>query len=453
MRELLPRLLPRSLRGQLMAVIIIALSVVISVGSLVERIAKSDYVAVPNLELLAERAGMVAMLLREAPTRERGTILTAATHAGLDFKIVASKLVEGMPPMTSLRTNIGWLVSWMFPPDRPPPLGGQWLMVDNRAALVFELGDQQALVLYDVPETVLTTDFISPASYYFLALLVLPTLFSLFAVWAITGPLKRISAAVGSAEIDNGQNLFAESGSIEIVGLARALNTMRSRIRAMIDNRTRMLRSVSHDLRTPLTRLRLRAERLGDGLPRQAMLSDIRQIEGLIEETLNYLRSDVSAEDLQRVDLASVLQTVCSEFSDVGFAVTYRGPDRLPGWGKPNALARAITNLCDNGVKFASNVTVTLMATDDAAVIEVTDDGPGIPATVRHQVFEPFFKSDASRPATSAHGFGLGLSIVADIVHGHGGRIELDDNPPTGLIVRLHLPRAPAGEQAWAKAA
>ncbi|MGO4837438.1 ATP-binding protein, partial [Rhizobiaceae sp. 2RAB30] len=262
-----------------------------------------------------------------------------------------------------------------------PPLGGRWLTIDGQPALAFDLGEGVTATLFGVPDTVLTLQFVNPASYYLLALVVLFGLFSCFAVWAVTNPLKRISAALGSAEIDKDDELFVERGSIEMVGLARALNTMRARIRTMIDNRTRMLRSVSHDLRTPLTRLRLRAERMDDSALRTAMLSDIGHIEGLIDETLTYLRNDVSTEALQRTDIASVVQTVCSEFCDVGFSVSYSGPDRLSGWCKPNALARAIGNLCDNGVKFAPNVTVTLAATDTGALIEVSDDGPGIPTT------------------------------------------------------------------------
>ncbi|CAH2403217.1 putative Histidine kinase [Mesorhizobium ventifaucium] len=147
---------------------------------------------------------------------------------------------------------------------------------------------------------------------------------------------------------------------------------------------------------------------MDDGLIRTAMLSDIQHIEDLIDETLTYLRNDVSTEKLQRADIASVLQTVCAEFSDVGFPVSYSGPDRLLGWCKPNALARAITNLCDNGVRFAGNVTVALTQTDTVARIAVVDDGPGIPTPARARVFEPFFKEDTSRGGTSKHGFGLG---------------------------------------------
>jgi len=445
MKTLLRRLVPQSLRVQLMAIILVAMLVVIVIGSAFERITNSGYV--PDMEIVAERAGVVAALLRQAPAEERAVILKAANDAGLDFRLLGQKQLAGTSSPQK-RTTIGRVINALFPPDREPPLGGRWLMISDQPALVFTLDQGTAAALFGAPDTLLTSQFVSPATYYLLALVVLFVLFSFFAVWAVTDPLKRISAAVGSAELDNDDELFVERGSIEMVGLARALNTMRTRIRTMIDNRTRMLRSVSHDLRTPLTRLRLRAERMDDGVLRGAMLSDIGHIEGLIDETLTYLRHDVSTEELQRADIASVLQTVCAEFTDVGFSVSYTGPDRLPGWCKPNALARAITNLCDNGVKFAPNVEVVLTATDEAALIEVIDNGPGIPETVRARVFEPFYKVDASRGANAKRGFGLGLSIVADIVHGHGGIIELDDNRPTGLVVKVDLPRGLVAAQA-----
>ncbi|WP_432283690.1 HAMP domain-containing sensor histidine kinase [Aminobacter sp. BA135] len=438
MKALLRRLVPQSLRGQLMAIILVAMFVVIVIGSAFERITNSGYV--PDMEIVAERAGVVAALLRKAPAEERAVILKAAGDAGLDFRLLSQEQIAGTSSPQQ-RTTMGRVINTLFPPDREPPLGGRWLTMADQTALVFTLDHDTAAALFGAPDTLLTSQFVSPATYYLLALVVLFMLFSFFAVWAVTDPLKRISAAVASTEIDNGGELFAERGSIEMVGLARALNTMRARIRAMIDNRTRMLRSVSHDLRTPLTRLRLRAERMDDRVLRGALLSDIGHIEGLIDETLTYLRNDVSSEELQRADIASVVQTVCSEFTDVGFSVSYAGPDRLPGWCKPNALARAITNLCDNSVKFAPNVEVVLTATDDAVLIEVSDNGPGIPETVRARVFEPFYKVDASRGANARRGFGLGLSIVADIVHGHGGRIALDDNRPTGLVVKVDLPR------------
>ena len=273
-------------------------------------------------------------------------------------------------------------IAWLLRIEKGS-IDGRWIRIGGQYAFVVDLDQQSVLAHFGMPDSFLTSGTVRSSFYRFMAFVALPTMIWLFAVWTVTGPLKRISTAVGSAEIENGDELFIERGSTEMVGLTRALNRMRTRIRTMIENRTRMLRSVSHDLRTPLTRLRLRAERMDENSIRTAMLTDIQHIEDLISETLTYLRNDVSTEKLQRADIASVLQTVCAEFSDVGFSVSYSGPDRLLGWCKPNALARAITNLCDNGVKFAGNVTVALTQTGSAARIAVGDDGPGIPMTAR----------------------------------------------------------------------
>lgn len=437
MRDFIRRCLPQSVHGQFAAIIVIAVIVTLSVGSVVESFTKS--IELPAVDDSARRAAVIAALLHQTPTEVRSTILAAAARSGLDFKILSKEQIDSIPPSHVQWRNIEWFFRF-----NKEPTAGRWLTVDGKYAFVLDLDQQTVLAHFGVPDTFLTSGFIQSLFYKFMAFVALPTLIWLFAVWAVTDPLKRISTAVGLAEIENSDELFVERGSIEMVGLARALNRMRTRIRTMIENRTRMLRSVSHDLRTPLTRLRLRAERMDDGLIRTAMLSDIQHIDDLIDETLTYLRNDVSTENLQRADIASVLQTVCAEFSDVGFSVSYSGPNRLLGWCKPNALARAITNLCDNGVKFAGNVTVALTETDSAARIAVADDGPGIPMTARARVFEPFFKEDTSRSVMSKHGFGLGLSIVADIIHGHGGKIELQDNRPTGLVVTVDLPNGPS---------
>jgi signal transduction histidine kinase len=435
MSDILRRFLPQSVRGQFVAIIFIAVIVIMFVGSVVESFIEN--VDLPAAEDNARRAGVVAALLQETPAEARGAILATAKRAGFDFEILPKDQIRGIA-----QSYLQWRsVEWLLRIDRGT-VDGLWLRIGGRYAFVIDLDQQDVLAHFGMPDSWLTSGLVRASFYRFMAFVALPVLIWLFAVWAVTDPLKRISAAVGSAEIENGEQLFVEHGSIEMVGLARALNRMRTRIRTMIENRTRMLRSVSHDLRTPLTRLRLRAERMDDGPIRTAILSDVQHIEILIDETLTYLRNDVSTEKLQRADIASVLQTVCAEFSDVGFPVSYSGPDRLLGWCKPNALARAIANLCDNGVKFAGNVTVALTATGTAARITVRDDGPGIPMTARARVFEPFFKEDASRGIASKHGFGLGLSIVADIVQGHGGRIELEDNQPSGLVVTIDLPNA-----------
>ncbi len=228
-----------------------------------------------------------------------------------------------------------------------------------------------------------------------------------------------------------------------IVVLSREL---RARIQTLLDDRTRMLAAISHDLRTPLTRLRLRAERAAPAA-RDGMLRDIERIGRMLDETLEYLRLDLRVERFERIDLASFVQTICAEFADVGYEVSYEGPPRLAWTCRPSALMRAITNVIDNATKHGTSVSVALHADDDVVQIDVSDNGRGIPTSLHEKVFEPFFKIEA--PAVSAEpvGFGLGLSIARDVVKSHGGTIELRNRSFGGLVVRLSLPELLAHEQ------
>jgi len=159
----------------------------------------------------------------------------------------------------------------------------------------------------------------------------------------------------------------------------------------------------------------------------------------MVEETLVYLRKDISKENQLRADLPSLIVTACSDFADMGYSVTYRGPDRFAYPCKPHALKRAIANLIDNGTKFARHVNVELQVKPDRAVsISVTDDGPGIPPEFQADVLEPFYKLDNARGDRG--GFGLGLSIVQDIVQSHFGTLTLENAAPHGLIVEIKLP-------------
>lgn len=274
-------------------------------------------------------------------------------------------------------------------------------------------------------------------------IIVLPVAFlSIYAARLLTGPLTRIAAAAAQEDADPAGVIFDESGPLEIRALARRLNEMRAQIHRMLSQRTAMLRAVSHDLRTPLTRLRLRIERSVPAETAAVLIRDIEAIDDLVNETLTYLRSDSQTETLRKVDLPSLLSTICSDFLDVGFDVSYAGPERLAFLCYPRALVRAISNLVDNGTKFGSSVTITLdVRTDGGVRIEVADDGPGLPEALRTQLLEPFAKGDPARGATAKSGFGLGLSIARDIVNQHRGQIELSNNEPTGLRVILSLPR------------
>ena len=181
---------------------------------------------------------------------------------------------------------------------------------------------------------------------------------------------------------------------------------------------------------------------MDEGSVRTALLSDVNRVDKLLAQSLNYLRDDYATEPVERVDVASILETVCCDFADVGFAVRYIGPSKLIANCRPLSISRAVTNLCDNAVKFASTVEVQLCEREGGFAITVTDDGPGIPPALRERVFEPFFKIDSARAEGKA-GFGLGLSIVSDIARSHRGSVELLTRRPHGLIARMMVSDLP----------
>ncbi|WP_245313173.1 ATP-binding protein [Bradyrhizobium macuxiense] len=274
---------------------------------------------------------------------------------------------------------------------------------------------------------------------------VFSTLFlSIYAVRWVVAPLAAVAhAATTFGHSPQAYAALRRRGPREIIQVSESLNEMRARIRQLLDDRTRMLAAISHDLRTPLTRMRLRAEQIRQDSLRDPILRDLTKVTRMLNDTLEYLRDDARPEPMSQVDLASLLQTICSDFADVGHAVSYVGPDRFSCACNPRALSRAITNVVENAVKHGSTVSVALGGTDHAAEIEVTDDGPGIPAALHDEVFQPFFKVDKARSENST-GFGLGLSIAQDIIKRHGGAIELRSGEPAGLRVRMTLPTEPS---------
>jgi signal transduction histidine kinase len=210
-----------------------------------------------------------------------------------------------------------------------------------------------------------------------------------------------------------------------------------------------MLAAISHDLRTPITRMRLRSEFIEDEGHRRRMLSDIDQMRSMLESVLSFLRNDRRLEAMTLTDIATTLQLVADQFADVGHKVTYDGPEHAMATVRPDDLMRSISNLVENSVRFGAIATIRLKASPDTVTIEVEDDGPGISDARKDVMLEPFVRGDDARNMDEAAGFGLGLSIAHSIVLAHGGKLSLNDRQPHGLIVCIQLPvRQPSRQPA-----
>jgi signal transduction histidine kinase len=273
------------------------------------------------------------------------------------------------------------------------------------------------------------------------------TLLGVWAARALTKPLSSFAAAAESFSLSGASNALPERGPAEIRAVARALNRMRQRITGLIDDRTRMLAAISHDLRTPITRMRLRTEFIEDETSRQRMLADLDQMMSMLESVLSFLRNDRRLEAMTLVDVASTLQLVADQFADMGHKVSYAGPDHAMAVARPDDLRRGVTNLVENAVRFGNNVTVTLTLAADTMTIDVEDDGPGISDADKTSMLEPFVRGDEARNMDQAAGFGLGLSIARAIALAHDGELSLHDRPPHGLLVRMEVARRTQGER------
>lgn len=429
-----------TIHGQISGIILLGLIIIVVGGTMLEQRVGSDYPSL-DVEKFADRTFAISTIMKTATAEERRAIILAANRVGWNMTLQPRSLASAFTTMSPSEGYFDVAIDWLFPPDDglQIPVGGWKTYLNNDRVISAEVDAQTILVLGGLPKTFLWSEVMARGPHYLVALITLIVLFSSFAVWAITRPLRKIAAAAASADITSGGVIFEEKGSVEMVAVARSLNGMSNRITKMIDGRTRMLRGVSHDLRTPLTRLRLRVERSDDQELRDMLLADIARIDSLLRESLSYLRDDHNREKAETIDLPATLQTICDEFCDIGHSVSYHGPNHLTANFKPLAITRAVTNLCENAVKAGSTVTVELKSFAGKIVIEVADDGPGIPQESRSHVLEPFYKIDTARTQTHA-GFGLGLSIVAEIVQAHRGVLELLDRQPTGLIARLTIP-------------
>ena len=266
------------------------------------------------------------------------------------------------------------------------------------------------------------------------------TLLGLWAARTLTAPLSSFAKAAESFSLNGAAAPLPERGPEEIRSVAKALNRMRERITTLIDDRTRMLAAISHDLRTPITRMRLRAEFIEDEVHRRRMLSDLDQMRSMLESVLSFLRNDRKLEAMTLVDVASTLQLVTDQFVDMGHKINYEGPEHAMATVRPEDLHRSITNLVENAVRFGAEAAIRLKVSLDTVTIEVADDGPGISDARKDVMLEPFVRGDDARNMDEAAGFGLGLSIARTIVLAHGGELSLNDRQPHGLIVRIQLP-------------
>jgi signal transduction histidine kinase len=263
---------------------------------------------------------------------------------------------------------------------------------------------------------------------------------SAWAVRRITAPLAVLATAAERLGQDVRSPPLAEAGTFETKQAARAFNDMQVRLRKLLDNRTRLLAAISHDLRTPLTLLRLRAETVESAEERSKMLSTIAEMDEIIGTTLEFARDQSGDEPRRQTDLAALLSDVVDDMRDAGFPVAMRSAKPVNYACKPAGLKRAIRNLLDNAVKYGGSAMAEIHEAPGSIEICIDDQGPGIPSHELARVVEPFYRLDESRSRETG-GVGLGLAIAQSIVQGHNGTLTLMNRSGGGLRAKVVLPR------------
>ncbi len=464
------RLIPRSMIGR--AILVLAVGLALShLASLAFYAAdRRQALTEAGGERLAEQVATFARMADELPGfpemrgHRRGGIRTVVADAplvaeaapgGPVARFIAERIKQSLDRSEGVR--VGWLSEdaidkasgfggrhgrWGRGPDhgRGPPFRSWGPGGDERTMLAASVrldGGKwlNAVAPFAFPPPAWAPGFLLPGLGVTLAALAL----TIWAVRRAGRPLDMFARAAERLGLDVDAPPLDEGGPAEVRRAARAFNRMQVRLRELVHGRTAMLAAISHDLRTPITRLRLRAELIDDDEARDKTLSDLDDMERMIAATLAFARDDPAREERTELDLAALVRTVCDDAADAGQPVSCGGEERLALHGRPLALKRAVSNLVDNAVKYGGAARVTLTAEDDQAVIRVEDDGPGVKNAEREKLFMPFYRAEASRSRDTG-GVGLGLAVVASVSRAHGGFAHLENRDGGGLRAIISLP-------------
>ena len=262
---------------------------------------------------------------------------------------------------------------------------------------------------------------------------------ALFFIRRVGRPLNQLTAAARSFADGMEATEVPEDGPIDLRRAIRSFNAMQREVAGEMARRTQTLAAISHDVRTPLTALRVKAEMVEDAAVRDSLIAGIERMERITVSALEYLKGESRGEPMRRVDLSALLESECAEFEELGHEVAFVGEHAVQHTCRPEALARAVRNLIDNAIKYGGSARVGLRSAPGFVEIVVADDGPGIPQDKLRLATEPFERLSQARDSDRG-GFGLGLAIVRAIAEGHEGQLTLARNEPNGLLATIRLP-------------
>jgi two-component system osmolarity sensor histidine kinase EnvZ len=435
--EWVKRLLPRTMFGRSLLIVVVPLILLQAIAAWVFY---DRHWAAVSWRLSAGVAGDIglvieAMKLAASPNETTRLLENAGAVADLDFTLKRGDKLRPLPPSTDQLLGEQLTQAMRGRVAQPYRIAA----TDDPHGIRIEVQLPEGVLSVEVPGKRLY----SPTTYIFvmwmvgssLVLLAVATIFLRNQVKS----LRRLAAAADGFGKGRPVPFFKIEGAVEIRQAALAFMTMRDRIQRQIRQRTQMLAGVSHDLRTPLTRMKLALELLGNDPAAEELKSDVAEMEHMVHGYLDFARGEGTEEPVE-TDVSLLLEDVAAAMRREGTPLSVAAGAEYLMPVRPNALRRCLGNLIANARRYSSHVWLTAVAVADGIDILVDDNGPGIPSADRGKVFRPFVRLDTSRnPSTG--GVGLGLTIARDVARSHGGDVRLETSPQGGLRARLHLPR------------
>lgn len=438
--------LPDSLRGRTLLVLLLGLMLSHAASMAIHYTDRGHALEVFGGEQMADRIATITGLLDQSSPKERKRLATTLSSETLEISWEESEPAASNSPGDWRVGMMETLIRGRLSRTAQPELGifygpaGADQAETEVLHVSIRLADQ-SWVAFQTPLSI-------PQRFWSLLLVLSMSLMgvaaialSVWAVLALSRPIATFARAAERLGMDVKAPPMPEDGPVEVRSAARVFNEMQQRIRRFIDDRLQMVAAISHDLRTPITRLRLRAEFIADPEQRQKMLKDLNEMEAMISATLDFAREDAGEEPRETVDLVSLVQTVCDDFSDLGYDVSFPRHERVRYACQPGAIRRVLSNVIQNAVKYGNRARVAIAETGRQIVIHVEDDGPGVPPDEQERVFAPFYRIEKSRSRETG-GVGLGLTVARTLVRAHGGEVRLLRANSGGLRVELAFPRS-----------
>lgn len=368
--------------------------------------------------------------LTQAVGDENFSVSWSATRGGIDVPILEDPGFHSDQVFKQLLKGPERRMEAYEPSDWPGP-GGHY-------GLVVQLVDQSWLMFSAPSRSWGLAE--GPRSLVVLMLVLVSTaLVTLIATRRLARPLQHFAQGVRRFGADFRAPPIEPVGPHEIRQAILAFNGMQAQLQHFIQDRTQMLAAISHDLRAPLTRLRLRGEFIEDADQQHRLFRDVDEMQAMINTALEFFRDDARLEQATQLDLAELLQTLIDDYRDQSIDIAFNGPPRLVYFGRPLGLKRVMTNLVDNAIHYGLAPQIELLQSPGTVTVRVLDRGPGIPLEQQEQVFLPFFRLEGSRNKSTG-GVGLGLSTARAIVLEHGGTLTLENRPCGGLAAVVVLP-------------